>query len=177
MQITSNDDDEWFRDIKGSLLVWAPCDRHDFDFEVKVYDTLSGKTWQLTNNTTDDGFLGSDPLDTLYPHDYVAQAAARRVTTGTAAGTFEPWKEITRAQVITMIMRSIFNDPTAQLPALPADFHSTLGNFHPIHGETMRWAEYLNFMDGIQGFGPDWNPWAPATRGEVAWWLVNLMFR
>lgn len=121
--------------------------------------------------------LGRDPVDTLYPHDYVAQAAARSVTTGTASGTFEPWAEITRAQVITMIMRSLFNDPSAQLPALPTDFVGTFGDFHPIHGETMRWAEYLHFMDDIEGFGPGWNPWAPATRGEVAYWLVRLMFR
>ncbi len=121
--------------------------------------------------------LGPDPLDSLYPHDYIAQAAIRGVTTGTTAGTFEPWAEITRAQVITMIVRSALNEPLASYPAVPADFQGVLGDFHPIHGESMRWAEYFNFMDGIVGFGPGWDPWAPATRGEVAHWLTQVVFR
>lgn len=119
--------------------------------------------------------LGPDPPGDLYPHQYVAAAADYGITTGVTPTTFNPWGDSTRAQVITMVMRSLYNDPQLALMLPPASYAGTLGNFSPIHGPAMRHAEYLGLLDGIEGFGPGWNPWQPATRGEVAvilWYLI-----
>ncbi len=39
---------------------------------------------------------------------------------------------------------------------------------------TMRIAERNGLMAGRVGLVPDWDPWAPITRGETAQLLVNL---
>ena len=50
--------------------------------------------------------------------------------------------------------------------------------FDPEHGFNMRMAEWLGCLDGVAGFGPGWDPWAPATRAEVAqiiWGVRNAI--
>ena len=78
-----------------------------------------------------------------------------------------------RAQVVTMVMRALYNDPSVNLPPVLPGFSGTLGMFDPVHGLTMLHAEYLG-LGGFQGFGPGWDPWAPATRGEVAQILYTM---
>jgi len=56
----------------------------------------------------------------------------------------------------------------------PAVFTGTLGTFDATHGPFMRAAQAAGLLDGLTGFGPDWDPWAPASRGEVAQILWNL---
>jgi hypothetical protein len=123
------------------------------------------------------GDLGLDSPTNLYPHDYVAVAAMMGVTTGKTPTAFAPWDDISRAQVVTMAVRAVTNAPNAQLPIPPPDFEGSLRNFDPIHGPTMRLAEYVGMLDGLVGFGEGWNPWAPATRAEVAQILRMLMAR
>jgi hypothetical protein len=50
-----------------------------------------------------------------------------------------------------------------------------MGDFDADHGPTLRIAEYNGLLDGLQGYGPDWDPWAGATRGEAAQILANFM--
>ena len=49
--------------------------------------------------------LGTDDLSDLYPHEFVAAAAAEGITKGVGGGQFAPWEKISRAQVVTMAMR------------------------------------------------------------------------
>ena len=49
--------------------------------------------------------LGPDLPGSPYPHQFVAVAAENGITLGVSPGSFEPWTNITRAQVITMIVR------------------------------------------------------------------------
>ncbi len=112
--------------------------------------------------------LGPDnPLD-LYPHDYVAAAAANKITLGTTPTKFDPWSNVTRAQVVTMALRGASLWWKVPLPAVPAGWVGHLTFTDPTHGGYMRQADYLGILDGIVGLGPGWNPWAPATRAEVA---------
>jgi S-layer homology domain len=46
-----------------------------------------------------------DPRD-LYPHDYIAAATDAGIIQGKTSSTFDPWSGVTRAQVLTMIVRS-----------------------------------------------------------------------
>jgi len=121
------------------------------------------------------GDLGPDSQASLYPHDYVAVAAMMGVTKGKTSTKFAPWDDISRAQVVTMAMRAMTNAPNAQLPTPPPGYTGTLGNFDRVHAPAMRMAEYLGILDGLVGFGKGWDPWAPATRAEVAQILSGLM--
>ena len=115
-----------------------------------------------------------DPLD-LYPHQYVATAADHGITVGVAPGLFAPWVSISRAQVVTMTVRAAEMVAPGSLEVPPADFAGSLGMFDPEHGATMRVAEHNGLLDGLVDYGTGWDPWTPATRGEVADVLWRLL--
>ena len=132
-------------------------------------------TEDLTSPFTD---LGEDDPYDLYPHQFVAAAAAAGITTGLTPTTFGPFADITRAQVVTMVVRAARSLDPGRLAAPPAGYTGTLGDFSPAHAENMAWAEYNGLLEGLQGFGPGWDPWQKATRGEVAqvlWALVGRL--
>ncbi len=118
--------------------------------------------------------LGQDDPGTLYPHDYIAAAASYGITNGTAPGLFSPWADITRAQVVTMIVRGAQSLNPGALATPPAGYTGTISSFSDVHAPNMRMAEYNGLTAGLVGFGPSWDPWAKATRGEVAQVLWNL---
>jgi hypothetical protein len=105
----------------------------------------------------------------LYPDNYVAVCAGKGITIGTGPGKFSPWNEITRAQLITMVGRA------AGLPDPPAGYNPPFNNFSDTHYPWARRAAYAGLPQGLQGFGPNWDFWAPATRGEVATILYNML--
>ncbi len=116
---------------------------------------------------------------TLYPDNYVAVAAAFGITNGIGGGKFGPQNQITRAQVITMVVRAAQNY-TNGLATPDAAYYSGWGLFRafndPIHGYNVQLAEFNGLLTGIQGSGDvaTWL-WQPATRGEVAQILWKLM--
>jgi len=117
-----------------------------------------------------------DPVD-LYPHEYVAAAADAGAFVGIGGGLFAPYAEISRAQAITVVVRAAANAVPTALSAAPSDFRSTLGSFDLTHDESIRTAEANSLLDGLVGFGPAWDPRAPATRGEAASILWRLFER
>jgi len=119
--------------------------------------------------------LGLDDPGDLYPHEYIAAAASYGITNGTAPGQFSPWADITRAQVVTMIVRGAQSLKPGALATPPAGYAGPIPNFSDVHSPNMRVAEYNSLMTGLIGFGPGWNPWAKATRGEVAQILWNVL--
>ncbi len=118
--------------------------------------------------------LGVDDPINLYPHDYVAAAALAGITLGAASGVFAPYANITRAQVVTMLVRGAEQLMPNALVDPPAVYLGTMRDFSADHGPAMRSAEYNGLLIGIVGFGRDWNPWQAATRGEVAQMLHVL---
>lgn len=121
--------------------------------------------------------MGLDDPDSLYPHDYVEAAATKNIVKGVTLTTFEPYTDVTRAQMITMVVRAAQNPAPGALLPPPAGYQGTLGSFSPTHQENMRIAEYNGLLTGLVTFGPAWDPWYPASRGEVAQVLVNWMER
>lgn len=123
------------------------------------------------------------PSTSLYPDNYVAVAAKHGLVTGYADGRFGPYDSITRAQVLTMVVRAA---PLAGLQlSEPDSAYYTSGvnrNFNdPTHGHNAQLAEFNGLCGGLM-LDPDyrWNPWVVATRGEVAqvlWRLVYLSGR
>ena len=119
--------------------------------------------------------LGPDDTASLYPHEYVAAAAMEGITKGTGGTSFTPYGDITRAQVITMIVRGAQNLAGVPLQEPPDRYAETgeLASFSdPTHGHNVHLAEWNGLLEGIDLAG--WDPWRSATRGEVAQMLWNL---
>ncbi len=105
---------------------------------------------------------GLSSADPFYPDKYVAVCAGAGITTGKTASRFDPDGKVTRAQLITMVARA------ADLAAPPSGYTPSFGNFDPTHYPWARKAAYAGLLDGLQGTGPGFDFFAPATRGEVA---------
>jgi uncharacterized protein (DUF2384 family) len=118
--------------------------------------------------------LGPDDPDSLYPHEYVSVVADQGVALGVAPSKFSPFTGITRAQMVTMAVRAAYVCFPDSMKDPPDNFYSPLGVFSDTHAENMRVAEWNGLLDGLVGFGASWDPWAPATRGEVAQILWNM---
>jgi hypothetical protein len=119
--------------------------------------------------------LGPDLSPDGYPRRYVAAAYASGITEGRTPTHFFPYFEVSRAQAITMIARATERLDVAGLATPPSDYRSTLGGFSRVHGPSAALAEFNGLLAGLQGFEQGWDPWASATRGEVAQMLENLL--
>ena len=118
----------------------------------------------------------------LYPDNYIAVCAAKGITTGVTASTFEPSASISRAQLMSMVVRGArgagvtLNDPG------PGYYAGTNEGSHifntwkdPVHGPNAQTAEFNGLLFGITlDSGGTWSPYQNATRGEVAQILWRL---
>lgn len=109
--------------------------------------------------------------DPLYPDHYIAVCAAQGITVGKTPTSFAPYSDITRAQLITMVARSV------NLPEPPGSYAPPFGAFDTTHYPFARKAAYAGLLDGLQGVGPGFAFFDPATRGEVCALLFNLLRR
>ena len=63
----------------------------------------------------------------------------------------------------------------ARLPDAPAGYAPPFGKFSDVHYLWAVKAAYAGVLDGLAGIGPDFDFWAPATRGEVCLLLAALL--
>ena len=137
---------------------------------------VSEADWQDASPPFTD--CGPDDPASLYPHDYIAVAKAHNLTAGKTATTFAPEANITRAQMVTMVVRAAQNSGIA-LDPVPAGYAGTFNNYaDPTHGANVKLAEANGLLTGLQVSG-DPSAWMSgnATRGECAQVLWNLMQR
>ncbi len=112
---------------------------------------------------------------TLYPDNFIAVAAAQGITNGTSPGKFSPVAEISRAQVITMVVRAAENLWPTVLADPPASYTNTWGtSFSTVHGPNARKGEYNGLLVGLDLKNLD--SWGKMPRGEVAQVLHNLLW-
>ncbi|MHB0980014.1 MAG: CAP and S-layer homology domain-containing protein [Thermoleophilia bacterium] len=111
-------------------------------------------------------------LTTLYPDNYIAVAASTGITRGTGNGQFSPAADISRAQVVSMIVRALQSLRPGTLAVPPAGYAATWRDFSTDHEANARLAEYNGLLAGMPLAGLD--PWGKMTRGEVAQVLFNL---
>ncbi|MHB9149135.1 MAG: S-layer homology domain-containing protein [Thermoleophilia bacterium] len=121
--------------------------------------------------------IGGYP-DPFFPDNYIAACATNEITKGTSPTTFSPWDPIKRAQLLTMVVRAANRLRPDMLAPPPGGYAGSLPNFVDLdHAANLRTAEYNGLLAGLVDFGAAWDPWAPATRGEVAQVLHNLLER
>ncbi len=115
------------------------------------------------------------PDGNMYPHKYVAALVSAGAVEGTNPGVFSPWDEVTRVQVISILVRAMKTLAPDSLEVPSGDWVGTIGAVNPRHDESIMLAEYNGLLAGLDGYGSSWDPWAPASRGEVAQLLHNLV--
>ena len=101
------------------------------------------------------------------------------ITKGTDATHFVPHANITRQQMITMVVRAAENLAPAPWRRCPPAGTTVLSYADPTHGANIKKAEYNGLLEGIRASAAPglagWNTGANATRGEVAQILWNLL--
>ena len=141
----------------------------------QVAKMVSGVLGIADSDVTATPFTDLDPIDAeLYPQKYIAALVSVGAVEGTNPGLFSPYDSVTRAQLVTMMVRALRTLDPAALAEPPAGFTSAMGTFSSAYDDSMRVAEYNGLFTGLAGYGATWDPWAPATRGEVAQMLRNL---
>ncbi len=116
-----------------------------------------------------------DPDKDLYPHKYVAALYGISAIFGTTPTEFSPWNPLTRAQLVSMLVRAIETLDPGVLAVRSSSSLSVHGDFSEDHARAMAIAEASGLLAGIEGYGEDWDPWALATRGETAQIVQNLI--
>ncbi|MBN1320831.1 MAG: S-layer homology domain-containing protein [Thermoleophilia bacterium] len=109
----------------------------------------------------------------LYPDNYVAVCAANGITLGKTETTFDPTGNITRYQVISMVVRTADNLQPGLLAPAPAGFGAWSGD--PTHGANAARAEHNGLLAGLDL--ASLSPLGNMTRGEVAQVLHNLLVK
>lgn len=118
--------------------------------------------------------LGDRTTGNPYPHDYVAAAFSKGIIRGLTASTFGTYEQVTRAQVVTMVVRAAEMIAPSALTQAPASFTATWGAFSPDHQDNARIAEFNGLLNGLPLDGAAADPWAPMTRAETAQIIANL---
>jgi hypothetical protein len=137
---------------------------------------VTEEDWQDSNPPFTD--LGPDDPNSLYPHDYIAVAKVYNLTSGKTPTTFAPNANITRAQMVTMVVRAAQNSGIT-LRAVGTDYVGPFrGYSDPTHGANLHLADYNGLLEGLRASG-DASVWTAgnATRGEAAQVLWNLIRR
>lgn len=117
--------------------------------------------------------LGPDNPDDLYPHEFVAAAYTNGITKGTSSTSFGPFLELTRAQLVTMVVRALRQLRPERLAEPTITWTGQLPDSDPTHGANLRAAEFNHLLDGISLKA--WDIWTPASRGETAQILANML--
>lgn len=122
-------------------------------------------------------------VSTLYPDNYVAAAAAAGITLGTGGDRFSPTNDISRVQVVSMVVRGLSAENPDLLQSPSTGFESTWSDIDPTHLEDVLVAESNGLLDGLgtdvshpQGGLERLDPYGAMPRGELAQVLHNALW-
>jgi hypothetical protein len=162
----------------GSFRPHDPVTRQQF---AKMIVKLSGYPVTGTEGCPfSDVSKAPSAADPLYPACYVAVCAGLGIAKGVDATHFAPYKNITRAQAVTMLVRMAQQTGVPLQAPTEAYYAGLVPNslFYnvddPVHGANIQVAEMNNLLWGLwPDAGNRWNIYGKATRGEVA----HIMYR
>lgn len=133
----------------------------------------------ISVSTRDECPFGDVPRtqgDELYPDHYIAAAWREGLVKGTSLSPprFSPDQSLTRAQLLTLVVRAGRLLAGQRLREPDPDWYGSLRISEPEHSASARWAEFNGLLDGIEIQG-GWNLWSSASRGEAAQVVWNLV--
>ena len=113
---------------------------------------------------------------TFYPDNFIAVCAAKGITAGKTPSTFDPYSDITRYQVTSMVVRMADNLKPGLLATPPPGWTATgAWDSDGTHGANAARAEYNGLLAGLDLSALD--AVGDMTRGEVAQMLYNLLVK
>ena len=156
-RLTDNGVDDTVPSIDGTTMVW----QQDTDAHAEIWarNLPTGVVTRITNNTVEDANPDISPKYMVWERP--------------DGGDSDIFLRVRSTGVVTQVSNDADDD-----------------HFPRVSGETVVWEhdwpmmdiqEYDIFqgtLDGVVGFGPGWDPWAPATRAEVAqiiWGVRNAI--
>lgn len=114
--------------------------------------------------------------NSLYPHEYVWVAYQNKVIKGYADGTFKPYADISRGQVVTMMVRALQRLHPGVLHVPDPAFAQSWGNdLPPEHRANARTAEANGLLAGLPLGTTSRSANGSMSRGEVAQVLWNML--
>ncbi|MFH0916213.1 MAG: S-layer homology domain-containing protein [bacterium] len=120
------------------------------------------------------GDLDPDGVGARYPGSYIAAAYVAGIVEGKTSAVFDPYGPLTRAQAMTIVVRTAAKLRAREFKPLPADYRGRFADFSdPTHGQSAKLAEANHLLAGIDL--SRWDPWATATRSEAATIVWNLV--
>ncbi len=116
--------------------------------------------------------LGDRTTGNPYPHHHVAAAFSKGIIRGLTASTFGTYEQVTRAQVVTMVVRAAeMIAPSARQAQF---FDSCSGSLLPRSSRQRPHRRTNGLLNGLPLDGAVADPWAPMTRAETAQIIANL---
>jgi hypothetical protein len=112
------------------------------------------------------------PTSSLYPDDYIAVAALNNLIQGYAGGYFKPYTDLTRAQLLTIVVRAAQRYKASAMQEPPGYWDGILPAVDATHGKNIARAEYNGLLYGIELYS--FSIYGKATRGEIAQIMWNL---
>ncbi len=104
-----------------------------------------------------------------YPFDFVEEAAQAGLVLGYGGGTFGPYDDLTRMQLVRIIVRAAGDD----LAVPPEGYSSGFADIMPYDEQYVAKAKYNNLISGRTLYTFD--PTGKATRGHAAKVLYNAL--
>ena len=106
-----------------------------------------------------------------YPFDFVQEAAMNGLIHGFPDQTFRPYAEVTRIQLLRMLVRGAGD----RLATPPAGYEVSFADVDPADRDVVATGVYNGIINGKSASRFD--PWGCATRGQFAKMLYNVLER
>ena len=167
-----------FADVAGTDPYWTAISGLKDLGAVEGYPVADGvHAYGPDSSLTRDQFakILVEALHVPLSGDYVSTLAKLGILQGTARGGLLPYATLTRAQMVSLVVRAADKLRPGMLPQSDVnDYPGVIGTFDSAHAGDVARAQWGGLLVGLVGYAKGWDPWHTATRGEAAQVLWNL---
>lgn len=178
-QPSDSDDAQYFADVPPNHMYWTAIIGLKRLGAAAGYPPEAGMVSFRPDSSFTRGHFAKllvEALDLPHQGDYVQTLAQLGILRGTAPGRLLPYEPLTRAQLATLIVRAADTLNIELLHIWDRDtVQSPMAQFDRTHGPNVAVSQFAGLWNGVASYKPGWDPWAPATRGEAAQVLWNLI--
>ncbi len=178
-QSRDSDDEHYFADVPPSNMYWTAIIGLKRLGAATGYPPEAGVVAFRPDSSFTRGHFAKllvEALDLPRHGDYVQTLAHLGILRGTTPGRLSPYDPLTRAQLATLIVRATDTLDIELLHLWDRDaVQSPMAQFDPTHGPNVAVAQFAGLWNGVASYKFGWDPWAPASRGEAAQVVWNLV--